>query len=165
MKWLFLVLQETEWGRASSPYSFVPCNYGPFSFLAYRDIRSLTESALLTQNGALIELCTRVISDLRPEPLSAVHEIMERYGSYTTEELLRYTYAQYPWYALNSVREDLVGQRRSHPQAADGIYTIGYEGSSIDAFLNALLLRGLKGVVDVRAVPRSRVFGFHAIPP
>lgn len=40
------------------------------------------------------------------------------------------------------------------------IYTFGYEGLTMDAFLHRLLSVGVEQVVDVRAVPLSRKKGF-----
>ena len=40
------------------------------------------------------------------------------------------------------------------------LYTIGYEGSSIDEFLTALEAAGIALVIDVRDVPISRKRGF-----
>jgi uncharacterized protein (DUF488 family) len=40
------------------------------------------------------------------------------------------------------------------------IYTIGYEGTTVDAFLAALTAAGVRRVIDVRALPLSRRPGF-----
>jgi uncharacterized protein (DUF488 family) len=40
------------------------------------------------------------------------------------------------------------------------IYTIGYEGTDIERFVNTLLAVGINAVADVRAVPLSRKKGF-----
>lgn len=40
------------------------------------------------------------------------------------------------------------------------LYTIGYEGLSIDAFLSLLESNGIEAVVDVRELPLSRKAGF-----
>ena len=40
------------------------------------------------------------------------------------------------------------------------IYTIGYEGARVDAFLAALTAAGVRRVIDVRALPLSRRPGF-----
>ena len=40
------------------------------------------------------------------------------------------------------------------------IYTIGYEGATMDAFLAALTAAGVRRVIDVRALPLSRRPGF-----
>jgi uncharacterized protein (DUF488 family) len=40
------------------------------------------------------------------------------------------------------------------------IYTIGYEGATVDTFLAALSAAGVQRVIDVRALPLSRRPGF-----
>ena len=42
------------------------------------------------------------------------------------------------------------------------MYTIGYEGRSVDAFFSRLLRLRLSGVIDVRSNPVSRKYGFAA---
>lgn len=44
------------------------------------------------------------------------------------------------------------------------IFTIGYEGATMDEFLAALKQAGVKQVIDVRAVPNSRRPGFSKTP-
>jgi len=44
--------------------------------------------------------------------------------------------------------------------AAMRIFTIGYEGTTVDEFLDALKTAGVQRVIDVRALPLSRRPGF-----
>ena len=44
------------------------------------------------------------------------------------------------------------------------IFTIGYEGATMDAFLGALKGAGVERVIDVRALPLSRRPGFSKSP-
>ena len=44
------------------------------------------------------------------------------------------------------------------------IFTIGYEGTTVGEFLDALTQAGVKRVIDVRAVPNSRRPGFSKTP-
>ena len=44
------------------------------------------------------------------------------------------------------------------------IFTIGYEGATVDEFLAALLGAGVQRVIDVRALPLSRRPGFSKSP-
>ena len=41
-----------------------------------------------------------------------------------------------------------------------GVYTVGYEGKSVDEFFDDLLEAGRGGILDVRANPVSRKYGF-----
>lgn len=44
------------------------------------------------------------------------------------------------------------------------LFTIGYEGATVDEFLTALRQAGVERVIDVRAVPNSRRPGFSKTP-
>ena len=44
------------------------------------------------------------------------------------------------------------------------IFTIGYEGATMDEFLSALQAAGVERVIDVRALPLSRRPGFSKTP-
>ena len=44
------------------------------------------------------------------------------------------------------------------------IFTIGYEGATVDEFLGALQAAGVERVIDVRALPLSRRPGFSKSP-
>lgn len=44
------------------------------------------------------------------------------------------------------------------------IYTIGYEGATMDEFIEALTRAGVEQVIDVRALPLSRRPGFSKTP-
>jgi hypothetical protein len=50
--------------------------------------------------------------------------------------------------------------RHSGPMTADHIFTFGYEGLSLDAFIGRLKVAGVRTVLDVRANPVSRKPGF-----
>lgn len=44
------------------------------------------------------------------------------------------------------------------------IFTIGYEGATVDSFIGALTAAGVTRVIDVRALPLSRRPGFSKSP-
>ena len=49
----------------------------------------------------------------------------------------------------------------TRPLAPLAVYTAGYEGLSIDGFLNMLVQHGITCLIDVRQNPTSRRYGFH----
>ena len=73
------------------------------------------------------------------------------------ECLLDNVYKQYPAFTVNSRRQKLA-VRKTAPLA---VYTSGYEGASIDGFLNRLMTTGIKHLIDVRRNPIARRYGFH----
>jgi uncharacterized protein (DUF488 family) len=81
---------------------------------------------------------------------------------------MKHTYTNYPYYAINSTvapkllnREQLKKVQDSRPVSNDTIlFTLGYEGISLEAYLNRLLKNDVKVLVDVRNNPLSQKYGF-----
>ena len=86
-----------------------------------------------------------------------IYSLIEDYGTLSAEEVFNIVQCSYPWYASRSGAINCVSKACAE---AEAVYTIGYEGLSIDAFLDALLRRGIEVILDVRAVPHSRKHGF-----
>jgi uncharacterized protein (DUF488 family) len=87
--------------------------------------------------------------------------VVQQYGRRRSPALLRDVYRQYPWYAINSQLQEYHPERMpERPRCEVAAYTVGYEGRSVDEFFNGLLASGMTGVLDVRANPVSRKYGF-----
>jgi uncharacterized protein (DUF488 family) len=154
--------------KEASFYDFVPYKFGPFSFTLYWELRSLRQNGYVTPEEEQIALCEHHLhlaeDETKEVPLSvqgAVAEILDRYGQLNQDALVRTVYTRYPWFAQNSE----LPERRLAPvqvprKAPVAVYTCGYEGRSVDAFLNNILKRGIELVLDVRANPVSRKYGF-----
>ena len=168
VKLVFLLRQETDLQKDGSFYNFVPYDFGPFSFTLYWDLRSLRQNGYVTPDEERIALCRRTIelAERQAEELpasirSAVADILARYGEMSQKTLIQRVYSNYPWFALNSKLPERGSLSVQRPKKArPAVYTAGYEGRSVDAFFNDLLKRGIRVVVDVRANPVSRKYGF-----
>ncbi|MBI5251996.1 MAG: DUF488 family protein [Desulfomonile tiedjei] len=161
MKWSFLLSQETSSGGGAAFYAFVPYKYGPYSFLLQQELFGLMKRGLLQEIGskgwslsALHEAAAE-----SPRECQDIARIILRYKGMTINELIDTVYSRYPWYTVNS--ENFSRRAEVRPQADRAVYTIGYQGNSIDAFLNRVLKCGIKALADVRNNPSSRNFGFH----
>ena len=168
VKLVFLLRQETDVGRDRSFYDFVPYKRGPFSFMLYWDLGSLCQNGYITHEEDRIALCGRTLdlaeekSENLPGPIrDAVAGVLARYGSMSERALVRSVYTRYPWFALNSeLPERRLASVERPRMARPAVYTTGYEGKSVDAFFNGLLMEGIRGVIDVRANAISRKYGF-----
>lgn len=168
VKLLFLLRMETTLKKNSSFYDFVPYKYGPYSFALYRDFYRLESYGYVSQgdsqfvlNEKLADETQRHTSKLARNLQLAIANVYERYGQETPNSLVRIVYDKYPWYAINSehsARKNVAIPSR--PKASPAVYTIGYEGRTVDAFFNYLLEIGIETVIDVRANPVSRKYGF-----
>ncbi len=160
MKLAFLARQEGHLSAQTAVYGFVPYQRGPFSFTMYRDIAKLTEEQVLVEDKASVGLHSREnLPAMEAASRVGVDAVWDRYGDWDTDRLISYVYGQYPWFTVNA--KDPSKRRGSRPTAQVGVYTVGYEKLSFDDFLDRLLRYGIRRVVDVRANPVARRYGFH----
>ena len=151
VKLMFLLRMETELKRHPSFYDFVPYKYGPYSFALYRDLYRLESHGYVTEGDDYFALNEKLSIEAKHQTKKlarnfqcAVVDIVERYGQMKLSLLIKDVYDRYRWYALNSERPE----RRSfsippRPKASPAVYTIGYEGKTVDAFFNYLLQKGI----------------------
>ena len=169
-KMMFLIRHESQISEAFRFYDFLPYKFGPFSFMLYHELGRLENNGYLTRRDNRITLrpqaLGQTINDL--ERLSSVAKssvigVISRYGHLDQRDLVYEVYSKYPWFAINSERK-LSGVRSvPRPTKPDqAIYTVGYEGKTVDSFFNDLLERGIRQIIDVRANPVSRKYGFSA---
>ncbi len=77
------------------------------------------------------------------------------------DNLIDEIYSRFPEHTVNSKRARLVERKVAAPE----VYTSGYEGASIDGFLNQLVSSGIRHLVDVSAQPYNttlRIPSLHA---
>jgi hypothetical protein len=102
--------------------------------------------------------------DVKPVSLAlrnVSRELLAKYAEIERRELLSDIYQRYRWYATASELKDLCPASMPRRRiAAKAVYTIGYEGKSVDGFFNHLLKSGIRQIIDVRANPISRKYGF-----
>lgn len=163
-KYLFLLREETSLRHDSTFYEFLPYKFGPFSFAAQREIETLTAYSYIESKGSSLgvtALGKEEAQRVDPDTARAVLAVVSKHGEKPLRSLLKEVYARYPWYASNSELEDLIPAGLTTPNPAPpAVYTIGYESLSVDGFLNKLIRAGIRRIVDVRANPVSRKYGF-----
>ena len=167
VKLAFLLKKSPALAREPTFYDFVPYKYGPFSFALYREMDSLQRHGLVdwgetaSLNGGALESASRKVDELPGALREAAFGVVKRYSDREQTALLKEVYAQHPWYATRSDRQDLVaGNHDARPEAPLAVYTMGYEGRSVDSFFDYLLREGIMAILDVRARPISRKYGF-----
>ncbi len=163
VKWAFLFGQEYKREYSETYYQFLPYLHGPFSFTLYHEIDGLVqESILVAPTDKSLELGADLSAGdflLAREIERDIDEFWSHYGNYSTERLLNTTYRQYPWYTLKS--ENPQKRNAVLPKVQCAVYTVGYEGTQVDGFLDRLLRAGIRQLIDVRNNPISRRYGFH----
>ena len=104
-KYLFLFTRKQE----TKSFDFIPYRYGCFSFQANQDVATLTNYGYCKiteiKKVRFFELTKNdnFINTLKPEDRKSLLDIKEQFGNLSQKELIRYTYRQYPYYAIKSV--------------------------------------------------------------
>ena len=162
-KLAFLLKKESKLQYDKDFYEFVPYKYGPFSFELYQDIRYLTKNGYFLNDNLDFESelesdIDNQVKSLPKESRSAIHNLLDKFNSYTSTDLIKYVYDNYSWYAINSELE--MAPKLSNKIAEIAVYSAGYEGETIDHFFNKIIKNGIKNIIDIRNNPVSRKYGF-----
>lgn len=168
-KLLFLYCREFE---VEPSYEFVPYHFGAFSFTSYADRRKLMEHGLLVEDYEAWELTdagNEIAAKLYRE-LAGISNFVKKYRYIRGNALIAETYRRYPYYGIRSqivenvLRGDAMALKKiraARPAKNNpGLATIGYEGHTLEAYLNILLKNGVTLLCDVRRNALSRKYGF-----
>ena len=168
-KLLFLVAAEQKSAGATSAYEFVPYRYGCYSFQAEADKKTLTKYGLLRDSDEwALPTKAHKRETIRPEDREAIQRALQRAAGLRGRDLVRYVYREYPYYAINSeIRGELLSDTElaavgtAMPKESQPcLFTIGYEGRTLEAYLNTLIQANVRLLCDVRRNPLSMKFGF-----
>jgi uncharacterized protein (DUF488 family) len=150
-------------------YDFFPYKFGPFSFLSYYDKRRMIELGLLKFTEDF-QLSTKhsYLNELTPADKTALLRFKSAMGNLRGDKLIKKTYREFPQFTSRSkiagkhfTSEELKQlQFAWNTDTKPSVFTIGYEGLTIDSFLNKLIANNITLVVDVRNNPQSMKYGF-----
>lgn len=156
--------------QQKADYHFVPYKFGCFSYSANADLATMVAKGLLEESKKDFVKIDRTdyMKLIRPDDLKHLHLVKKEYGAMSTNSLMRHTYIHYPFYAIKSeVAPDILTNRElarveaSKPQNDKTVlFTIGYEGVSLEEYLLRLIKNDVKVLVDVRNNPMSMKYGF-----
>jgi len=143
----------------SDHYDFIPYKFGPYSFQLAEDVEILCRDAFLQADSNRYFAAGMFQAEIT-YPIAA-----ER-----GDALIRKTYREYPYYAINSEitdrlftgkeRIDFEYAKERYVKTGQMLFTIGYEGRSVEAFVNTLIENDVRLLCDVRKNPLSRKLGF-----
>lgn len=163
----------TRW-QEKKAFDFVPYRYGCYSFQLNQDLQALTTRKYLKEQKAdgytywnkLDE--TSYTIQLKKKDQDLLTRLAKRFQTSSPDDLIQYTYIHYPYYAINSAiaeqyldkeqLERVAQQRRSYDEKK--LFTIGYEGISLEQFLNKLIIQDVRLLCDVRKNSYSMKYGF-----
>lgn len=153
-------------------YDFFPYRFGCFSFLSYQDKRVLTQQGFL-KKGDNFKLKKRrnYLAQIDPDERERIEIFAKKMKNLRGKKLIHYTYVNYPYYAIRSeIKEKVLNaeelravETSANPNRSTCLMTIGYEGITIDAYINKLIRHNIAIVIDVRRNPISMKYGFSKI--
>lgn len=165
-KLLFLFTQR----QTKAEYDFIPYKYGCYSYSANADLSTMVKKGMLLETASHFTSNETVdyFRTLKEADKKLMLEIKVNYGKMSANTLMKHTYLNFPYWATNSVKakdiltaEQLEKVNNSRPTSDKTIlFTIGYEGISLEEYLNRLLKNDVKVLVDVRNNPLSMKYGF-----
>jgi len=162
---LFTTYQEEK------SFHFVPYKFGCFSFQANADLSTMKKYEQVTEGEKTWKKLdqTSYWQVLKPEDRLAVTKLKTKFEGKTSRELIRYTYVNFPYYAINSTvaerylntAEMAIVNAKKPLSSKKALYTIGYEGLSLEEYINKLLAVDVKVLCDVRKNSLSMKYGFN----
>lgn len=165
-KLLFLFTQR----QIKAEYDFVPYKYGCFSYSAHADLTAMITKGQLAadEHSYTKKVKTDFLKQLKLEDKIILLEVKKNYGEMTSRALMKHTYLNYPFYATRSeIAKDLLNDEEfkkvkdAKPKSSETVlFTIGYEGISLEEYLVRLLKNDVKLLIDVRNNAVSMKFGF-----
>ena len=163
-----LFLFANKQGKAE--YDFIPYKFGCYSYSANADMTTMITRGFLTEDEKTFAKKdpTDYLKQLKPADLKLLQEVKTNYGRMSANALMRHTYINFPFYAIKSeVAENILSENelekvaKAKPKSNKTVlFTIGYEGISLEEYLVRLLKNDVKVLVDVRNNPLSMKYGF-----
>jgi len=165
-KLLFLFSESQEEKR----FDFLPYKFGCFSFQAMADKNNLIKEGYLenSKNWMLKIQNANFEKTLNESDRKQLTQLKLKFDHSSTHELIRYVYLNYPYFAINSEitskhlseKEIEIIQKFKPKAKSNFLFTIGYEGKSLETYINILIRNNIKVLCDVRKNPISRKYGF-----
>lgn len=153
-------------------FEFFPHLKGGYSFSAWLEKEKLVEMGFLEDRHKYWTLTDRAVNIPEPGRKAIVHiqQTVRKYDTFGENDLVREMYINYPIYATRStIAEKILADRRDMLQYIETLkpstnekhlYTIGYEGISLEEYFMRLYENGVTVLCDVRRVPFSHKKGF-----
>jgi len=164
-KLLFNFCQQTR----KNHYDFFPHKFGPFSIMSYYDKRRMIDLGLL-KSADDFQLSTKhsYLNELTPTDKTSLLKFKSQIGDLRGDKLVKKIYRDFPQFTSRSkiagrhFTADEINQLQFawNTDTKPAMFSIGYEGLTIDSFLYKLIANNITVIVDVRNNPLSMKYGF-----
>lgn len=156
-------------------YDFMPYRYGCYSMQLSQDLRNLTKEGYLLYEGdgsadkyKIARNDLRIGDMIKDNDKQEISKVAKRFGNMPVTQLIKHTYQNYPFFAINSTMAKDILTESEYAEVAKqkpsikekSLMTVGYEGRSLEEYIVLLLLNDVKVLCDVRKNAYSQKFGF-----
>jgi len=167
-KYLFLITRD----QTKPSFDFVPYKYGCYSFQLNSDLNTMTKyEQVLNEEKKWRKIDSKnYFLELKKEDQYILKAVKNQFGSFDLNNLIRHTYLKFPFYAINSSilekilsipeRRKIIAQKEKLRKNKQSLFTIGYEGISLEHYLKKLIINDVSLLCDVRKNPISMKNGF-----
>ena len=165
-KLLFLLTQ----GQEKKSYDFIPFRFGCYSFSANADLTAMVRKGILSESSTHFSRMDKIdyLQLISGSDRNQLMKVTKLYGGLSVIDLMKYTYINFPYWATKSEKaesilskKELQNVKSSITQSRETVlFTIGYEGISLEEYFNRLIKNDVKVLVDVRNNPLSMKYGF-----
>lgn len=166
-KLLFLL---SRYKTKKKTYDFVPYKLGSFSFQANADLNTLKKYGIVEETNTTWKKINdeNYLTQLEKEHQKIISDFKIIYKNKSSDDLIKLTYKNFPYYAINSIVADkylsateLKKLNKKRPTDKETVlFTIGYEGISLESYLNKLIRNNVALLCDVRKNAASMKYGF-----
>lgn len=151
-------------------YDFIPYKYSGYSFSAKADMNTMVKKDLLkeTENQYIKNDNVSYLDILKSKDKNLLKDVIYDYGHMSSRALIKHTYLNFPFYAIRSTIVNEILSKEQYDRIEKEIpkdtnrtlFTLGYEGISLEKYLQKLIKNNVKLLVDVRKNALSMKFGF-----
>lgn len=151
-------------------YDFIPYKFGCYSYSANADMNAMVKRGILSETEDLyVKLNeTEFYKELKHDDQKLLKVVISDYGKMSNSALIKHTYINFPFYAIRStIAHDVLPEKlyerveEAKPKyQQSALFTIGYQGISLEKYLKRLVENDVKLLVDVRKNALSMKFGF-----
>lgn len=151
-------------------FEFLPYHYGCYSYQSIWDLKSLIKYGYIKEfdNCFSIEKQGDYQNMIDKKDLIQLKYLEKKYKYATSDDLMKLTYQKFPYYAIKSKKAtqlldktefQLIQEQIPHSDKTI-LFTLGYEGISLEKYFNKLIINDVKVLCDVRRNPISQKVGF-----
>jgi len=151
-------------------FDFLPFKFGCFSPQATQDLKTMTKYGLVEELdiGWVLKSDVDYTNTLKSEDQKELLNFNIKYKTLRGDKLIHHVYTHHPFFAIKSeIKSKILSDseiKEVHkliPVIKEScLFTIGYEGKSVEKYVTHLIKEDVKVLCDIRKNPLSMKFGF-----